>query len=356
MTSKSRLSPLLKSPNTRIFLVLSAGFLGGASYRYYLTTPSREPPSLNPDKHIPYTITRIEPLSPTNTILHLRNPAIPPDHYSLINAWRRLVWSVRVAQPQLQIERAYTPLPPPGREEDAPQDYRELRLLVRRESGGEVSSYLHDLGEGGEVLLRGPDPGCLIPEQVEEVLFIAGGTGIAPAMQVARALQQRKKGRLRVLWANRRREECLGGVSDAPPTVSGWEWVKSLIGMGEDNAWRERGGGITGVDKGTIVRELEAMKRRPKTVEEWMSVEYFVDEEERYIKPAHVRRALPPKEPVKQGEKFIPYKRIIFVSGPEGFVNYWAGPKEWRDGFERQGKLGGVLKEMDLQGFEVVKL
>ena len=46
----------------------------------------------------------------------------------------------------------------------------------------------------------------------------------------------------------------------------------------------------------------------------------------------------------------------MFVSGPEGFVNAWAGPKEWRDGRELQGPLGGVLAKLDLKDWEIVKL
>ena len=80
-------------------------------------------------------------------------------------------------QPQLQIGRSYTPLPPTQQAEFA----GGLRFLIRREPPGEFSTYLHKLPISANIKLRGPQIEYKIPKDVDEILFLAGGTGIAPA-------------------------------------------------------------------------------------------------------------------------------------------------------------------------------
>ncbi|KAI9778319.1 MAG: mitochondrial peripheral inner membrane protein [Peltula sp. TS41687] len=119
-----------------------------------------------------------------------------------------------------------------------------IRLLVRHEPLGEVSSYLHSLRPGDGLELRGPKIEYEFPpsppdddddDEGVEVVFIAGGTGIAPALQVCdwvlrqggtgsggrgeeeedeRSGKGKRKGkvRVRILWACRSRADCLGGV------------------------------------------------------------------------------------------------------------------------------------------------
>jgi hypothetical protein len=102
--------------------------------------------------------------------------------------------------------------------------------------------------------------------------------------------------------------------------------------------------------KSEIVKRLEEVKREGQGR---VAVDYFVDEEERAITPAEattlVRGAFSMEEK-SEG------KNVMFVSGPEGFVRLWAGPKQWRDGRELQGPLGGVLAKLNLKDWEIVKL
>jgi hypothetical protein len=97
------------------------------------------------------------------------------------------------------------------------------------------------------------------------------------------------------------------------------------------------------------VRELDALKEKSKAVTRGLKVEYFVDEEKRFIQPDDVAKKVagPPQE---KGS------RLIIVSGPDGFIEHWAGRKLWVDGREVQGPLGGVLRKMDLGDWKVVKL
>lgn len=342
---RSRAGPLI---------VLGTSALGGAAYRFSRPSSSSDS-SLNPHTFTPYTLINKEPVSSTSAIFTLRNEtgSIAPE--SLIDVQKRSVWSVQIKQPQLQIARAYTPLPSPGPKShkgDARQP-EDIRLLIRQEKGGEVSTYLHQLPDHATIELRGPNTEFELPHDVREVIFLAGGTGIAPALQVAQALSQRTKSRMHILWANRKREECIGGVSDEMPARlrqrSGW-W-SSLFGTVEVPAQESLSSVATSEEKNAIVRELEALKERSKAHTEGLKIQYYVDEENTFIQPGDVARklGLAPPEHVKGS-------RVILISGPDGFIEYWAGKKVWTGGRETQGPLGGVLSKMDLRDWSVFKL
>ena len=105
----------------------------------------------------------------------------------------------------------------------------------------------------------------------------------------------------------------------------------------------------------SIVSELNRMKAQRVGLEaesDKLTVDYFVDEEGMRINSATVSKALGQlnKQNIEPGD------RLLFVSGPDGFVSHWAGPKLWVNGRETQGPLGGVLSTLDLRGWQVVKL
>ena len=268
---------------------------------------------------------------------------------------QRAIQSVLFKQPQLQIARAYTLLPAePGQPTD------ELRFLIKREKGGEVSSYLHRLVAGAEVEVRGPNAEYILPtaERVGKVVFLAGGTGIAPALQVAK-LVAADEADVHILWANRRREECIGGVSDdkespkATQNRLGW-WKSILIGSSETATLvglskDEPTESAAPQDKGLIVKELDALKANNTIAVQGLKVQYYVDEENTFIQPEDLKKRMANTSQDK-GSK------LIIVSGPDGFIEHWAGRKIWAEGREVQGPLGGVLKEMDLGDWKVFKL
>jgi hypothetical protein len=257
----------------------------------------------------------------------------------------RAIQSVLFKQPQLQIARAYTLLPAePGQADD------ELRFLIRREKGGEVSSYLHRLEAGAEVEVRGPNAEYVLPEKVGKVVFLAGGTGIAPALQIAKAVAGEAD--VHILWANRQREDCEGGKSD---TVSaGGSWAESVAGWVSPFGTGRKDAQDVAVGekpKSEIVRRLEDLKRDGQGR---VAIDYFVDNEERFIKPNEATTLV--RTSFSLDNTKLEGKNIMFVSGPEGFVNAWAGPKEWQNGNEMQGPLGGRLAKLDLKDWEIVKL
>jgi hypothetical protein len=92
------------------------------------------------------------------------------------------------------------------------------------------------------------------------------------------------------------------------------------------------------------------LKARTKAQTQRLIVQYYVDQESSFIKPGDVTKRLGQDTLEKNGSK------VIFVSGPTGFLEYWAGKKLWVGGQEVQGPLGGVLGHMDLKGWSVYKL
>ncbi|KAF2878521.1 hypothetical protein BDV95DRAFT_478563 [Massariosphaeria phaeospora] len=342
-------------PRAGALIVLGTSAIGGAAYRYAKSS-SLTDASLNPHTFTPYTLADKQPVSSTSAIFTLRNPHGGVDSGNAQDSWARGVWSVQIKQPQLQIARAYTPLPPIANgQEGSKEESANVRLLIRQEKGGEVSTYLHRLPEQSTIELRGPNTEFQLPHDIREILFLAGGTGIAPAMQVAHALAQRTDSRMHILWANRRREECMGGISDAQGTNTMGQirpsWWKSLLGLQPDAAAQE----ALAIDqhsqvKGALVQELEALKERSISHTRRLSVLYYVDEENTLIKPGDVTSRLKPDASKEKGS------RLILVSGPDGFIEYWAGKKLWIDGIETQGPLGGVLGQLDLKDWSVFKL
>jgi homoaconitate hydratase len=248
-------------------------------------------------------------------------------------------------QPQLQIGRDYTPLPP--LDEGPNNEHRDesLRFLIRKDPHGEVSRYLHGLPLGAEIEIRGPQIECQISSDAQDILFIAGGTGIAPALQAAYTLLRRSdatRPRIHILWASRKREDCLGGVNDTrsdAPTKSPW-WK-----VGRSTRASSPSPSPVSVPTGAIVQELQTLKSQYPGQ---LTVDYFIDEENTFISKNNIRSFT---ESVSSDNK-----GMILVSGPEGFISYMAGPKIWAEGRQLQGAVQGIIRELDLKGWSVWKL
>jgi len=344
--------------------VFSAGFGGAVTYNNYKDSASIT--SLNPRTFTPFTLVSKESISSTSSIFTLRPTSHRRNSTTDEDLWKSDVWSVQIKQPQLQIARAYTPLPPSQVSSTEVSEYaQDLRFLVRRDPKGEVSGYLHKLPDGAAVELRGPNIEYVLPKDVEKVVFLAGGTGIAPALQVARSLLYSKReevsrgeAKIHVLWACRKREDCLGGVSehqDRPQATHGTPWRKSLgLSVETENKPDDAASRVSS----SIVDELDAIKtRHPDRI----SIDYFVDEEKTSIGINHIQKLLTPQtvpstnNPRTTGNN-SDGRKVILLSGPDGFVDYYAGPKRWEGGKEVQGRLGGVLAKTDLQGWQIWKL
>lgn len=379
----------------------------------------------------PFEIVAKQSVSSTCSIFTLKSQSRSRDassnsyHELLRDAWANGVgvWSVQIKQPQLQIVRSYTPLPPFNRfhGEDEDSSSAELRFLIRHEPHGEVSSYLHNLSLGATVHVRGLDVEFEIPKNVDNILFLAGGTGIAPALQVAHCLLERRRKsitsthtsddfdsrflvpKMHILWANRRREDAVGGVnSTCTGTRSNIKGFSSAAQEGR-NPWNWSGRWTrffwaaaeqqpaqselvqekqhetslssppssppeSSSSASTIITEINRMKR---SAQGQITLDYFIDEEDTYITRDLLKTYLSSYHREKQQRQHqqqqqqqqlasqeqkqlqdqdqLPTSKrgLIMISGPDGFVAHHAGAKVWGPGGRQlQGPLGGILRNI----------
>ncbi|PQE03457.1 Riboflavin synthase-like beta-barrel protein [Rutstroemia sp. NJR-2017a BVV2] len=299
---------------------------------YLVPLPEKQDKVFDAPRFTPFAIVSREDVSPTSMILTIR-PKTKLDSDPYTEYWQKGLWSVEFKQPLLQIARSYTPLPPTENTANG-----DLRFLIRKEPTGEMSNYLFGLSVDGKVEVRGPHSEFDMPENVQNVVFLAGGTGIAPALQVVHTLLEARKKeaakpRIHIIWANRRREECIGAGAYVPDRYST---------------------GRTTEDLGVMVRQLQELQDK---YPENLRVDYVVDEERTFIDQKMISRAIKPS-PESQDDNDLAQSnsKLLFVSGPEGFINYFAGPKKWWNGKETQGKLGGILGRMGISDWSVFKL
>ena len=315
------------------FLLVTVSVVGGAwTYRSW-----RNIQYLNPKTFQFFVRESTEDVSPNSFILTL-NGNCWSNQRIYEDAWRKGIWSVQVKHPFMNIARSYTPLPPSeaffnNTSRSSFEDEKwsgALRFFIRREPKGEVSNYLYALLKDAWAELRGPYLEFEIPHDVEEILFIAGGTGIAPALQTAHTLlnyrSETRKPRLHILWANRSSQDC------ASP--------RPLKNLGTEN------------EPNRLFSDLKALAENKS---DQVRVEYFVDEEKKYVTEKVLKnylnpRRIDPNRPLSVGRK------LVMISGPDGFVDYIAGPKEWKEGRHTQGGLGGILKKTQAHGWDVWKL
>lgn len=360
-----------RAGTTALILV---GLASACGLQQAFQSGSTSPKSLNNSTFTPFTLVAKEQVSSTCSIFTLDQPNQSQAARDAIqDMWKKGVWSIEIKQPQLQIARSYTPLPPLSSEQDnstAAENNDQLRLLVRKEQKGEMSNYIHKTSIGGSLELRGPAVEYTLPAHVNRVVFLAGGTGIAPALQIAHTLQQRQHQspegvtsndipHLSILWANRKREDCKGGVNDnnnITSSTSWTSWLSSLVTSTTPSPISQDDH-VSPSGNNAIVSQINAMKHaHPGAV----ATTYYIDEEATVIQLSDVLATISsaPISPTTTNptNDASTGANLIFVSGPEGFLNYWAGPKEWKDGREVQGPLGGVLSRMGIRGWEVVKL
>ena len=105
------------------------------------------------------------------------------------------------------------------------------------------------------------------------------------------------------------------------------------------------------VELSPLVRLLEDFKISQSGQ---ISSEYFVDEEQSTINEAVLRNYL--RFSGETVEKDSKGRKLILISGPDGFVKHFAGGKVWQNGKEVQGPLAGILSQIDHSGWEVWKL
>ena len=347
----------------RAAIALLLSYLGYEYYKFRNKWNERSS-VMNGRWFTPFLLESKDLVSSTCSIFNLRSVPAGQISTNIEDAWRLGVWSVQALKPDIQVARSYSPLPP-NDETTAEQ----VRLLIRKEQDGMVSTYLHRQPPSGVIQLRGPHPEYVIPDDVDEVLFLAGGTGIAPALQVAhclyniREMPADRKPKIDVLWANRRREDSFAGFNPTPTEnlrtsilakiQAGWDYRKPDSSITNVNASTDNSTLHDPPKQSPLVQEVEAMRTKHG---DKFNVEYFVDEDKTFISEQILRRYLSRDGLGEAPKSDPPGKKLVIIAGPDGFVNAYAGPKGMLKGRATQGPIGGVLERIGYGDWDIWKL
>jgi glycine betaine catabolism B len=198
-------------------------------------------------------ITRIEPRSPRvkSFFFGLAEPiAFRPGQHVLL----------RLTAPDgYRAQRSYSiaSAPGPGRAE-------ELELAIERLDDGEVSPFMHDVAQvDDEIELGGPIGGHFnwAPEDGGPVLFIAGGSGVAPFMSMLRlraALRSQVPATL--IFSARAREDLL--FFDELSTLASDDGFSLMVALTRETAAHPfRAGRIDAAFIAAIIAAMEAPLR-----------------------------------------------------------------------------------------------
>ncbi|KAL8932448.1 MAG: hypothetical protein Q9216_006833 [Gyalolechia sp. 2 TL-2023] len=365
-----------EQPKRRWLALLGIGLTGASVIGFTVwATNAEEPQAPQRDVFQDYELLKNKRLSNSSNLLAIQPATFGPrayktslDNERVADAAKKGIWSVQIKHPLLTIARLYTPLPPflsdspppTAREEfgflsNHPEE-NQLRILIRNHPEGELSRFLSRMQAGGRLELRGPYQEFEIPEDVKNIVFLAGGTGISPAIQMAHSLLQSPpdapKPSLNILWANRHAEDCSGGPI-ASPLPSENFILRAWSSVAGKNKKEPRNGVDPNQPESPIVSELSTLKARYAGN---LDISYFADERQRFITQRDIQRRLQSTGGDSRGSEESSGRNLILISGPDGFVEHFAGPKVWKEGRELQGNLGGVLQKMNLYGWTVWKL
>ncbi|RDA95526.1 hypothetical protein CP533_5436, partial [Ophiocordyceps camponoti-saundersi (nom. inval.)] len=198
--------------------------------------------------------------------------------------------------------RPYTPVS----DED---EQGHIDLLIKKYSGGPMSSYLHDMQPGQTLDFKGPLPKYPWAENKHEHIgLIAGGTGITPMYQLLRTIFSNPNDKTKVTLV-------FGNVSEEDILLR-----KELIEL--ENTYPQR------------FRAFYVLDKAPKG--KWSGATGFITKD-------LLKSVLP--EPKDENVK-------LFVCGPPGLMKAVSGGK---NSPKDQGELTGALKELGYSKDQVYK-
>jgi cytochrome-b5 reductase len=250
-----------------------------------------------------------------------------PEPISL--ASRTPIVSVRIKNPSLEIQRSYTPLT---------VSPNEIHLLVKRYPGGELSRFLHILTPGVATVWvnQGRQEWFYEEEEWDHIVFVAGGTGITPAFQLALAALQRQKFRGEVdPHAKKTRFSVLAAARDVDSILLRDDF--SLIGKVHGEGCLDVRYFVDSMPKGV---ELPG-DIQPGPISEKVIRETIRPSKKGWFTSRETKLVVPKEEKV-----------MILVCGPDGFTSYISGPHGGVAA--KQGVKRGLLK--NIEGVEVFKM
>lgn len=157
--------------------LLAVGTLAFGAFGYYwkIRLSSESNSRLSYATFTPLAIRSVEQVTSDSSIITLDLPVDRlPDSSTYPEPPNTPLQAIYIRQPELQIQRAYTPLDAEcfsqtDKNEKGP---RRIRLLVKRYNDGEVSSYLHRLRTGDQVYVRGPVRTWTVPD-CDHLIFVS---------------------------------------------------------------------------------------------------------------------------------------------------------------------------------------
>ena len=228
----------------------------------------------------------------------------------------------------------------------------------------------------------------------KNIVFLAGGTGVVPGMQAARiTLDGYEDTKVSLLWAVRTHHEVRQVL---PGDDKQQDQKPGATSISQPRPWWDFSRGprdpieldpaALGDGATPVASQLAEMK---KQYGDRLNVQIVVDEEGSSFQQQHIQKAL---QDITQGEETaapinpgsgctlhdqrsvavakefepnspncacppvegtLPGKNIFIVSGPEGFVSHYAGPKGAYD--LSQGPIGGVVGQLQSQNTQLAR-
>ncbi|GAA6043239.1 hypothetical protein JCM8097_008477 [Rhodosporidiobolus ruineniae] len=325
-TSSEPSSEGAKSSRSRVLPVAGVASLLLAAGGFYLYSSQEDPtPVLAADRWTNVKIKQVVPLTPETSLFRVEVPKalLPPVLASDPTA--KPILSLFVKEPNLQIQRAYTPLSASSFNPDGPT---ELDLVIKRYPDGEASRYIHRLGPGDDLVVRGPAVTWYYrPQDWDEVVFVVGGTGVSPAYQLIQDSFASPSSSSTPAPATKHPLISVVYASPSPSRILLKTPLDIMSFQGDPEVKLHYF--VDRLDEGMDRRDL------PRGVQVGM------------LDKGKLERA------IGKGGKGDGKRRVVVVCGPEGMVEAVAGP---RGRNFSQGPVGGILRELGYTDKEVVKL
>lgn len=135
----------------------------GLAASVWLVNPfEKKPLPISPVYFVPLKLIRKEILNENSSLFVL---ALPENQKPLPND-QSPIKSLHVMQPEIQIQRAYTPL------DVKCFDGGEIELVVKRYADGEMSRFMHRQDVGSEIKVRGPVQTWAMDESLKRIVFV----------------------------------------------------------------------------------------------------------------------------------------------------------------------------------------
>lgn len=362
----------LKKYLPHMLIILGGGWaLFTANYFFKEKVPTDY---LNPDEFIPFYISNKVDVDNDHYLLEL-TPKFTKwknDSKKVDNIWNGgRLWSVEIKQPQIMVVRKYTPLPLSIYQSDkssepvvnlqSEDEIGKMVLYIKKYDQGEVARWIYKRPLGSELELRGPFieyefsktindkfqrpsmenlPSDVkvddkYPIKPDNLAFFAGGTGIAPILQCLLS-KNPYKGHVDIFYSRKTESEI--------PIPKFLYFLEKLNRVKVHSFVNEQKTRLSSKDVPSPIVSHYKKFIEDEANGKISSSKSIQNEEPQYknaLDKAFIERKLPKENPA-----------LALVCGPDGYVNYVAGPKPYNG----QGPLGGLLKEQGWDESNVFKL